>query len=680
MTRHIPPDVLKEFKRLLLEGYDVKAAQNQVGISYSAARTHAKRMFPHGHPTLTASNPYDGSHPANTPDHIQRPLVREELSPVALDCLEDFGRFRARYFGRISSPWQENAAYVCKDKLLTPFKEYGVVNCPPGSGKSTLFTHDIPAWVTCRNRAIRGFLGAGTQVIANTYSGYLRSSFANQVPMQADTMLLAMHLAYDAEATLIEDYGNFNPNIPTPIGAPWTKSQFTVAQHGHVSTAQKEATWTAFGRDTGFLGWRVNFCIWDDLQLIEKLRNMDVVMADRLWFVSTAITRLEPGGLFLLQGQRLGAEDVYRFALDMPSGLEDFTEDELFEMGEELQPTERKFFHIVYKAHYEELCDGKTNPAHHSRKAKPYDPTSPRLGQCLLDPVRLPWRELVGIQKQPLSNYEVVYQQEDTDPEEVLVPQHWLDGGQYEGELFTGCWDTDRDPVTIPHGLLGTILSIVTVDPSPSKYWSIQWWIYNEPSDQQAIYDSYVDDNGKRHRIRIYPGRRYLIDQLFTPMGANDLLDWNVDLRSWTGVLVQWHERSLKLGHPYKHLIVESNAAQKFMMQYNWFQQWCNTNSVNMRPHHTSLNKLDPEYGLKTIKNHYRYGRIRLPGTREGRRVSQPLVSQVTRYPAAQYDDCIMGHWFMEFQLQHIIKNAGPRMSVYKDIPSWVHQGRVGVV
>jgi predicted NACHT family NTPase len=84
------------------------------------------------------------------------PFSGDELCGEARRALEDFGFFRYRYFGRRSTPWQEEAGHQVVAWLATKQKEYAVVNCPPGSGKTTLFTHDIPAWLTCRNRGIRG--------------------------------------------------------------------------------------------------------------------------------------------------------------------------------------------------------------------------------------------------------------------------------------------------------------------------------------------------------------------------------------------------------------------------------------------------------------------------------------------------------------------------------------------
>lgn len=653
MPSRITPDQKKKFYTAIREGWDIKAAAAQANIGYTRARQLADEYMPDRQASI--ANPLQS--PLSSPDYLMRPLTQAELSPVALDCLNDFGRFRYRQFGRKSSPWQEDAAQLVKDKLATPEKEYGVVNCPPGSGKSTLFTHDIPAWVTCRSRTIRGFLGSNTQTTANWYTGRLRSTFVRKSPMEAKSEDLALGLAVDAQATLTQDYGNFNPNIPDPMGVPWTKSAFTVAQYGEVLTDEKEATWAAFGRDSGFLGYRVNLAIWDDLVRLERLKTLEMIEMDRLWYISEAITRLEPGGLFILQGQRLGSEDLYRYSLDMKTGFTELDEDELFELGVDLGDVEQKFFHIKYKAHYEEHCKAKTDPKAHSRLAKPYDPKNPTDSGCLLDPMRLGWRELKSVQALPLSNYRVVYQQEDTDPDDVLVPGHWIEGGVYEGEEYPGCWDDWRTTAQIPGNLAGRKFSVVTVDPSPTKFWSIQWWLYVEPPGVPRLM-----------------GNRYLLDMVREPMGANDILDFNTGLNKHTGLLVNWHERSVALGMPFTHLIVERNAAQRFLLQYEWFRQWCSQTSVIIRPHDTSANKADPEFGVKTIRNHYRFGRVRFPGTPEGRRMVAPLISEVTRYPDSSYDDCVMAQWFFEFNLPKLVKKAKRNRGVYDDIPSWAKE------
>lgn len=645
------PEETAEFIRLVTEqDMTVRAAADRVGYSRQWGQKVMDKLKESGQEVKRRYKPA-------IPDALARPLERHELSPIALDCLSDFGRFRARFYGRKSSPWQEDAANIVKEKLATPFKEYGVVNCPPGSGKSTLFTHDIPSWISCRDRALRGFIGSSTQVLANSYTGRLRDTFARTIPLEARSEEKRLDLAYDAQSTLPLDYGLFRPDQGS--GIPWSRSQFTVLQLGETLIGDKEASWTAFGKDTGFLGWRVNFIVWDDLVRRQdfigenKLTKLEL---DRAWWDDEAETRLEPGGLLILQGQRLGPEDLYKYCKDKLTYADDI---EFFDMGEEAPSSHKKYFVVLYKAHYDEHCEAAEHPELHSRMAEPYNPKDPTKGGCLLDPLRLPHRELITIKNRPLSNYETVYQQGDVDPADVLVPQFFIDGGEREGETYPGCWDKDRDVNAIPDfSKKPTVaLSIITADPSPTRFWAVQWWLYVQmPTDEHLM------------------GRRFLLNQVFTPMGATDLLDYDVDQDDWTGLLVDWAKIAKDSGVPIQHLIIEVNAAQKFMAEYKWFKRWLSNHSIKFRGHHTHLNKLDPKLGVTTIKNHYRFGRIRLPGTIAGQQVAKPLYDQVTNYPDFSYDDAVMAHWFLEYQLQHLVKRAKKQRGIFRDIPSWVNK------
>jgi hypothetical protein len=493
--------------------------------------------------------------------------------------------------------------------------------------------------------------------MANSYVRRLRNTFDRKVPFEAKSEEVRLGLAYDAKSTLCLDYGMFRPD--PSIGAPWSSSQFTIAQMGETLIGEKEATCTAFGKDTGFLGWRVNFIVWDDLVRRQDFvgdNRLNKLESDRAWWDDEAETRLEPGGLLILQGQRLGPEDLYKYCKDKLTYADDL---DYFELGEEQQPSHKKYFQVIYKAHYEEHCQADVTPEVHARTAASYDPKHPTSSGCLIDPLRLPMRELKSIMNRPLSNFETVYQQGDVDPENVLVPKFFIDGGTHEGEDFTGCWDADRDVGQIPEfkNKPRVALSIITADPSPSRFWAVQWWLYVQfPNDEHL------------------QGRRYLLDQTFRPMGATDLLDYDVDLEDWTGLLVEWAARAKANHLPIQHLIIEANAAQKFITQYKWFRRWTNNHSIKLRPHHTHINKLDSKWGVTTIKNHYRYGRVRLPGTIAGQEVAKPLYDQVTNYPDYSYDDAVMAHWFLEYQLQHLVKKASKRMSVFKDIPKWVNR------
>jgi hypothetical protein len=158
------------------------------------------------------------------------------------------------------------------------------------------------------------------------------------------------------------------------------------------------------------------------------------------------------------------------------------------------------------------------------------------------------------------------------------------------------------------------------------------------------------------------------------PMQAPDLLDWNVATQQWTGLLVEWQSRAKAIGYPINYLIVEKNVAQRFLLQYEWFNQWCRMNSITIRPHQTTQNKADDEFGIPVLKSHYKFGRVRLPGTQEARKVMEPLVKELTHYPDVTTTDCVMANWFLEYQLQFLVRNVQELPSVYNDISTWLNK------
>jgi hypothetical protein len=208
----------------------------------------------------------------------------------------------------------------------------------------------------------------------------------------------------------------------------------------------------------------------------------------------------------------------------------------------------------------------------------------------------------------------------------------------------------DRDRLEFPKGLEGGYLSIITCDPSPTNYWAIEWWLYHEATEQRILMDL-----ERRH------------------MDAPDFIDWNYNANRFTGLLDEWWETSAELGVPVTHLIVEDNAAQRFLLQYDHVRRWQSLRSVNIISHTTHRNKSDPQYGVQSIAPHYQFGRIRLPGKVPGlgRTKAMKLVDEVTRYPQTEYDDCLMAHWFLEWQLPHITRPKGVGRKLWR--PSWVN-------
>jgi len=306
--------------------------------------------------------------------------VAAPLSVEALRALDDFGVFRRRFFGRLAVPWQERAAYEVLRLLESPERSFVVMNEPPGSGKSTLFTCDLVAWLVARNRRIRVMLGSRIAVTAASYSRRVKRALERDAPLMASALDLERGSAFDALACLQDDYGAFRP---VGRSEKWQDREFTVQQLDGVSLDDKESSVTAWGMDSGFLGGRYDIVIWDDLVDKSTYRTEDARSRLKEWWDTEAETRLEPGGLLLLQGQRLSNLDLYRYCLDKRDADEN--------------PMYR---HVVFPAHDESKCTGT------------HIDLAPWPDSCLLDPVRLPWKELQRHQRNPRL-YQTVYQQQD---------------------------------------------------------------------------------------------------------------------------------------------------------------------------------------------------------------------------------------------------------------------------
>lgn len=571
-------------------------------------------------------------------ENMRQITTRVGIKSEARAALDDIDLFARRYFGIILRPWQRDAAERIIELYNSPEEEYVVINVAPGSGKTTFFLRIFAAWVTCRDRAIRGLMGSHVQRLANSNVLQLRRELERTIPIKARPKELQQGTGLDAIATLAADYGVFKPDNPEM----WRADSFITAQPGDILLTDKEPTWSAFGVDTGFLGFRYDLILWDDLYNQRTMRTAEAREQLRVTYDDVIETRLEPGGVFVLEGQRISAEDIYRYALDKPKYIETDGEEDIIDG--------KKYHHIVYKAHDDDRCEGK-----HKRT----DPAWPE--GCLLDPHRLSWSKLQGIRQHNSQQYEVVYQQGDMDAEKVLVHPLWVSGGTdpTDGTAYPGCWDNDRDLWEIPAGAReGRHITIASTDPSPTKFWATTCWYIN------------LDTNF-----------RYLLDLHREQMDSPGFLDWNHAERRFYGLAEDWWQLSNDLGAPITHWIVEANAAQRFILQYDHFRRWSAQRSVQLIPHTTnSRNKTDPDYGVPMIAQEYRYGRIRLPGKNNtyARPHSLRLVAEVTHWTAErehlQTDDCVMSHWFMEHNLERLAPPISQPTRQHR--PSWMSTRR----
>lgn len=440
--------------------------------------------------------------------------------------------------------------------------------------------------------------------------------------------------------------------------------EFVIAQLEDLAIGEKEPTWQAYGLDTDYLGNRVDIAVWDDVVTKRTMRTLEAIENQRDAWDDQAESRIEPSGALFLVGQRLGPLDLYAYNKSKPAGygevdVEDDDDEPVegyMEIDAEGSKVARKYHSFVYKAHDEARCKG----LHSIKKPRYWAPDDEEA--CLLDPVRLSWRELSGIQAHRTEKFRTVYQQEDVDPEDVLVPRVYVTGGEYNGEQLPGCYDKDRAYHTLPKSLSADTYSVCTVDPSPTNYWSIQWWLY----DQSTEY-------------------RYLMDLIRNRMDASQFLDYNPDAdptHRFTGVLEDLWQVSNKLGRPFKILIIERNGAQRFLGQLDYFKRWCAIRGVSYYPHDTMMNKSDEKYGVQILSTHYRHGRVRLPNIQQhgdmGFAITRQLVSEVTVWPNGATDDCVMAQWFLEWWLPRIATPLGEVLPRHNR-PSWGGRGRLRV-
>lgn len=561
------------------------------------------------------------------------------LNVQAKRCLDDFAAFRLRYFGRKSTPWQVRTAEIIRDAYeqaqASMERKFIVLNCPPGAGKSTLVSHDIPIWLLCRDRALRILIGSATENLAGGYTEWIMTDLERSEPPPLSPRQKKFG-ALDAAGCLVDDYGRFKPDN----GRNWRAKAFRVAQTGDVEAAGKEMSVTAFGRDSSYLGQRVDIALWDDLVNQETMGTQDAREKTLRKWQTEAEQRVEPGGVLFLIGQRLFADDLYNYCINLEDGDED---------DEDAETTGRKYTHIVFKAHYDEHCRGD-----HGHGAKPYDPASPETSGCLLEPLRLGWKHLRGQiradEQQGTSTYLISFQQEDGDPARALVKPLWVDGGEdpTTGERFIGCWDHDRIAGQVPK-LDGQTVSVLSVDSSPTKFWAISWWIIH-PSTK----------------------RRFLIDLHRAKMRTPDALSFNPDTGVFTGLFENWWTSAANQGHPISRLIFEANDSEVFFLDGLELTRWRQQRSVLVTRHKTNTNKWDPNYGIGSLGPVYMHGQVRLPGdigSGSRARVNQ-LVREATNWPQTSTTDCLMSQWFVEANMLNIALEHKPIPAQPR--PSWV--------
>jgi hypothetical protein len=638
--RRTHPDKIKALLSRVSRGESIKSAASLVGLHYDTALAimddvrHGATftsLVSDGRGTTDKARVAAGALDSSATADTTWPIPLNLLNRHAKRSLTDIGFFAERYHGLKLVPWQIQATNRIKELLATPEEEFVVINVAVGTGKTTFFTRVIPEWLTIADRSIRGLLGSATHGLATNLTDSLRSDFTSVYPARANAKDLRDGVATDAAATLVSEFGRFKPEADEKN--VWRQDAFIVAQFDSTPVTAKEPTWAAMGRDSAFIGFRVQIAVWDDVYDPSKVRSVETLTAMTDWWTDVVEKRIEPGGLLILQGQRLAANDIYGFALEQHIPVVDYSP---YSPDGEIQ-YRPKYHHIVFKAHYDdpEYCD---HPRTHD-PATAYKYPYP-LG-CLLYPRRIGYRRILEEAHRDPSKFATIYQQDPTSALDTLARRVWIEGGvdPETGEQYDGCYDDNRGIMDIPKHLTPPLYSIATVDPSSSNYWAIHHYLYHPATEQRFLLD-------------IFNGR----------MGGNDLLDWDNNEQAYTGLMEEWQERSMRLGIPISHWVIEVNAFAKYLVQYDHVRRWKMTRSVALIPHTTGVNKAHSDYGITTTQTRYKFGHLRLPGHPLARKKVAKFVTEACNFRLdfshTCSDDNPMSYWFLEFTIPKLVKRT----------------------
>ena len=115
----------------------------------------------------------------------------DRLTPEAQRGLEDFQFFREHYLGRVSAPWQVEAALEIVKSLDSEEKEFICLNVPPGAGKSTWVHNNKTGFEHVYNiDAIRAI----KDMDVNAYTRHMRTKAIMAVENGSDLIADATHI------------------------------------------------------------------------------------------------------------------------------------------------------------------------------------------------------------------------------------------------------------------------------------------------------------------------------------------------------------------------------------------------------------------------------------------------------------------------------------------------------
>lgn len=438
------------------------------------------------------------------------------------------------------------------------------------------------------------------------YSCLLISSAADM----ARGFLGQIRATLERNTSLQDAYGSFRPEMD----ATWKRDALSVwwPEHDAGRSVRKEPTFIAAGRSTRIYGWRVRRIIVDDLIGKDESLSPEATAATAEWLHEVVESRLNSrlmgkgGGRpnIAYVGTRFSPHEVYSHLLAARN-----------RRGEPL------YRQIIYRAHDASKCSGVDCDCEGPCEHHPSYPEG-----CTLWPQAWPYPDLMhlrdSLDQTRAGRFDFVYNQEETPQGETLCEKDWVER----------CKDRTRGSWTLPQDGRAPGRVICTLDPSAANWVVLQAWAY-VPALERLV-------DVACHYLIAMVRRRMTGPQIVAAMK-----DMTLRLRG-LGVEPTW--------------IVEMNAFQKWLIQFNDFRQMrLDIGGLTVIPHSTGVNKLDPEFGVGELGPIFEYGKVSIPwAVRSDWDAMAPFVKELvscSRTGSGETNDTIMAAWFY---IHHVKKMA----------------------
>lgn len=469
-----------------------------------------------------------------------------------------------------------------------------LVNFPPRHGKTRLLTVGFPAWLLCRDR--------NNLILQISETGKVAQMYMRE---------LAAHLQMNKE--LVEWYTPFAPEKTSAPGSMWRPNSGQLLVVGRTDDRMGEASVTAAGAGQQVQGLGFDWIIGDDLVSPDNSETVKARDDMHHWFSTILERRLTPSGRGIVIGTRVAPDDLYG---------------RLASLRHRREQERRIWRHVNF-------------PAVRDSKELPGTPVPDFVSGFALWPEQWPLNEADAL-RLPGSGDETntslediyngmsdeefskVYQQVPIAPGDRLVDPVWITGD----ENHPGCRDSQRGAGPMPKE--PGWIRCVMLDPPQTNYGAIL-----------------VAD--------ILPGREIRsAEQGFTQNFDARLME--LIRRRMTLPQIQENLERIAAVYDPDYLIAEINAAQRWLFQDVWAQEYLRRYRITLRKHTTTSNKTDSKLGFETLGDDFRFGAIRIPDADpETRRMFSPLVTEVTEYPYHRTDDCAMALWFAKVNASHLI-------------------------